>query len=98
VRAAVEKKLGNFDLGKRFAKCNVGMVLEGRRLDLGWGRLTLGRMRTAQPTNPSQREHSNADPRPILKGRSLGLGPLCANPNPFSRVGIWNLRVGVCDS
>jgi len=33
-RKAREKKLGNFDLEKRFAKCKVGMELEGRRIYL----------------------------------------------------------------
>jgi hypothetical protein len=67
--------LGNFDWGKRFAKQTVGTVLKGRSYSLGPDRLTLGRMRAAQPTNPSQRERSDADPRPrpVLKGRGLGL-------------------------
>lgn len=69
--------MGNFDWGKRFAKRTVGTVLKGRSYFLGPDRLTLGRMRVAQPTNPSQRERSDADPRPrprpVLKGRGLGL-------------------------
>jgi hypothetical protein len=78
----LEKKLGNFDLGKRFANGTVGMGLEGRRLDLE-ARETNPRQdacSVAQRTNPSQREHSgstatrNPHPRPVLKGRSLGLG------------------------
>ena len=69
------KKLGNFDWGKRFTKGTVGTVLKGRSYCLGPYRLTLGRMRAVQPTNPSQRERSDADPRPcpVLKGRGLGL-------------------------
>jgi hypothetical protein len=34
-REALEKKLGNFDLEKRFAKCNMEMELKGRTLYLG---------------------------------------------------------------
>jgi hypothetical protein len=33
-REALEKKLGNFDLRKGFAKHTVGRSLEGRRLEL----------------------------------------------------------------
>jgi hypothetical protein len=47
------KKLGNFDWGKRFAKCTVGRQLQGGVLGLAKGKLTLGRMRTAQPFNPN---------------------------------------------
>jgi hypothetical protein len=46
---AGKKKLGNFDLGKRFAKCNVETELEGRRMNL-----------EARETNPRQDVHSAA--------------------------------------
>jgi hypothetical protein len=52
-------------MGKRVVKCNVGALLEGRRLGLGGKRrLTLGKMCEAQHTNPSQQEYSNTDPHP----------------------------------
>lgn len=70
--------------------CNVETVLKGRRLYLGHGVLTLDKMCVAWALTLAKRESGDADPRPFLKGRSLGLATL----TPFLRVGTWDLRVG----
>jgi hypothetical protein len=67
------KNCGNlsWEIGSRNAMW--GRYLRVGGCNLGCGSLTLGKMRMAQHTNPSQRERSDADPCPVLKGRSLGL-------------------------
>jgi hypothetical protein len=69
-REAQEKKLGNFDLRKGFAKCSVGTKLKGRRFDLVGN--TNPRQRSA--LTPASRSAATLNPRPVLKGRTLGLG------------------------
>jgi hypothetical protein len=69
-REAGEKKLGIFDLRKGFAKCTVGTKLEGRRFDL------VGNTNPRQCSALTLASGSTAtlNPRPFLKGRTLGLG------------------------